>query len=207
MNIAEVTSALARELETSELEPLDENFYKEALNLLKSLRESMETDIFANYEYRVIVSSLRKIFLLRIKKLVNSILEQGTVPDIELPEEERKIAEQLIEVIRFFQGELKKESVEKRVEARGITTQGKEEEDRGHIESLQKEERKQRPIIKQGVLVIFSKPYSKILIEGLPLGPFSSGDLAFIPRRLAEELREKGIVDILEEFSLVENTG
>jgi|GEM_PF-669288 len=206
MNIAEVTSALARELETSELEPLDENFYKEALNLLKSLRESMETDIFAEYEYRVIVSSLRKIFLLRIKKLVNSILEQGTVPDIELPEE-RKIAEQLIEVIRFFQGELKKESVEKRVEARGITTQGKEEEDRGHIESLQKEERKQRPIIKQGVLVIFSKPYSKILIEGLPLGPFSSGDLAFIPRRLAEELREKGIVDILEEFSLVENTG
>ncbi len=207
MNIAEITSALARELETSELEPLDENFYKEALNLLKSLRRNTETDIFANYEYQIIVSSLRKIFLIRIKKLVNSILEQGTAPDIKLPEEERKVAEQIIEIIRFLQGELKEESAEKTTKAREVTTQMKKEEDSGHIESLQKEERKQRPIIKQGVLVIFSKPYSKILIEGLPLGPFSIGDLAFIPRRLAEELREKGIVDILEESSLVENTG
>lgn len=49
------------------------------------------------------------------------------------------------------------------------------------------------------VLVSFRSPCSKTMVRGAVLGPFSEGDLAYLPREVAAALVEQGVAEIVGE--------
>ena len=72
------------------------------------------------------------------------------------------------------------------------------------IEKIRKEslgEQKREKRVRGGVLVAFTKSYGKLLLEeGGVMGPFTTGDLAFLPLHVAEELRRRGVVEVIAQF-------
>ncbi len=49
------------------------------------------------------------------------------------------------------------------------------------------------------VLVSFKSPCSKTMVRGAVLGPFSEGDLAYLPKEVAMALVEQGVAEIVGE--------
>jgi len=174
MDTAEITNALLRELETKDVLELSPDFYERACKHLETLREKGSSDVFARYEAELLQKTLEKLYLLRVEKIITHMIRTGEKPGVSLPEVERRVVEAVSGFLAVLRGE---EKVEEEV----------------------KEKRRVR--LKDGVLVIFLKPYSRILLEqGVSLGPFSRGDLAFLPKGLAKELSAKGVVELFEEL-------
>lgn len=123
------------------------------------------------YEGRALRKTLGKLFLMRIEKLLKYHMKTSRFPEVSLPSEEEEVIRKIKEFLEIF-------------ESRGIAP-------RAETAGLGLRE--------EGVLVFFLKPYSKIAVEGgRVLGPFSKGDLAYIPRKIADSLESDGIVEILE---------
>ena len=180
MDTAEVTNALLREISTRDVLDLSPDFYERAAKLLETLREKGERDLFARYEATLLQRTLEKLFLIRVEKIVTHMLRTGRKPEAKLPREEIEVVRALERALGAVRGE--------------VTIQ----ETLAEVQPVSKG----RVKVRDGVLVMFLKPYSKIMLEqGIALGPFSRGDLAYLPRNLAKELSEKGVVELFEELS------
>ncbi len=167
MDYSRIVNVFIAELESPKLYELDTNFYKQALDYVKRL----EAKDGNKYEAKVLRRTLEKLFILRLEKIIKHIWRTGEKPNIKLPMEEAVLLNEIERIVS--------------------TIRGKEEgiEEIKHI-SMSKE-------IK-GVLVYFTKPYSRIMLkEGVILGPFSQGDIAFLPREIAKELESKGVIKIM----------
>ncbi len=183
MAVSEVTNALMRELEVSHVLDLSPDFYEKVKKAIASLEERGKEDEVAKYEAALLKKTVERLFLLRLSKIITYMIREEDVPRAVLPKEERAV----IEVVRSQLGKLLGEEEVIEVEAR-------------EKEKVVRVERKPNLKVLDGVLVVFLKPYSRLMLEGgLALGPFESGDLAYLPRQLAEELNEKGFVELLEK--------
>jgi len=182
MAVSEVTNALMRELEVSHVLDLSPDFYEKVKKAIASLEERGEKDEVAKYEAILLKKTVERLFLLRISKIINYMIRESAVPRAVLPKEERAVIKAIKSQLDSLLGE---EVIEAEVEK---------------AERIVRVEKKTSLKVLDGVLVVFLKPYSRLMLKGgLALGPFETGDLAYLPRQLAEELDEKGFVEVLRK--------
>lgn len=170
MDYSRIVNVFIAELESPKLYELDIDFYKQALSYVKRL----ETTDGSEYEAKVLRRTLEKLFILRLEKMIKHLWRTGEKPDIKLPLEEAAVLDEIEKTVSVI---------------RGLERDVKGEMDLKH--TLVDKEAK-------GVLVYFTKPYSRIMLkDGMILGPFSQGDIAFLPKEVAKELESKGVIKIM----------
>ena len=177
-SLAELQSALRRELESDDLMELEEDFYVKVRKTLTGLHptgKEPSSETQAVYMERA-RETLEKLFLLRLKKEIEHILRYGEKPKKRMPKEESEVLDNILKSLSLI-----------------IRTTPEEKPP-----SIKSKELTYKPEISDLVLVSFKKPYSKILIaEGMILGPFLPGDVAIIPRKVASELESSQILEII----------
>jgi hypothetical protein len=167
---SQVQSALSRELLSSELEPLERDFYRRALQVAKEAERAGD-----KVTAELLRNSVRLLFLLRLQKELRQIAEGRSLPQ-NIPEEEKAVIDFVGRILASL-GEAP-EAAEKQVKQ-------------------QKLEERAPGAMEESVLVAFLKPYPRMVDRGLTLGPFKAGDVARIPRRIAEELSKENYVEII----------
>ena len=176
--LAELQSALRRELESDDLMELEEDFYAKVKKTLASLHltgREPSSEARAIYMERA-RETVEKLFLLRLKKEVEHILRYGEKPKKRMPKEESEVLDNILKSLTLI-----------------IRTTSEE-----IPSSIKSKESIYKPESSSFVLVSFKKPYSKILIsEGMILGPFLPGDVAIIPRKVASELESSQILEMI----------
>ncbi len=171
MSSSQVQSALSRELLSSELEPLERDFYRRALQVAKEAERAGD-----KVTAELLRNSVRLLFLLRLQKELRQIAEGRSLPQ-NIPEEEKAVIDFVGRILASL-GEAP-EAAEKQVKQQEL------------------EERAPGARMEESVLVAFLKPYPRMVDRGLTLGPFKAGDVARIPRRIAEELSKENYVEII----------
>uniref|UniRef100_A0A7C1SMS5 Gins51 C-terminal domain-containing protein n=1 Tax=Thermofilum pendens TaxID=2269 RepID=A0A7C1SMS5_THEPE len=171
MSSSQVQSVLSRELLSSELEPLEKDFYKKALQAVKEAERAGD-----RVTAELLKNSVRLLFLLRLQKELRRVAEGEDVPQ-NIPEEEKA-------VIDFVRGVLSSLGEPSAAAEKQVKLQT--------LEESAPEARRE-----EGVLVAFLKPYPRIVDKGLTLGPFKAGDVARIPKRIAEELSKENYVEVI----------
>jgi hypothetical protein len=168
---SQVQSALFRELLSGELEPLERDFYRRVYQAVKEAERSGDK---ATAE--LLRNSVKLLFLLRLQKVLRKMAEgKETLPNV--TDEEKT-------VIDFIKGVLS---------SLGEAPVAVKEQTRlQDLEEKSPETRKE-----ESILVAFLKPYPRIVDRETALGPFKAGDLARIPRRIAEELSRENYVEII----------
>lgn len=180
MSHSELMATFLKELLSNGLDSLNVNYYANVLKDVERLRESGD----CGYDCDVLLNTIKYIFLLRLEKAIRYIRRYGEKPQVELPAEEAEVIKKVFSILERWQAEGSGEAE--------ISTE-KGEEDLGSEEGVFEEKRRF-----EGLLVAFLKPHPKILYEGGSIGPFSRGDIAYVPRKIAKELEEKGYVEIIE---------
>ncbi len=184
MSHSELMATFLKELLSNDVDSLNVNFYADILKEIRRLEESGSCE----YECVLLLNTIKYMFLLRLEKVIRYIRRHGKKPSIELPAEEAEVIEKIISILERWE-------IEKSGEAEISTEEGEEES----TEELLEEERK--PIEERkfdGTLVAFLKPHPKIMYEKGNIGPFSRGDIAYIPKKIAKDLEKKGYVEIIE---------
>lgn len=167
MDYSTIVNIFINELESSSLRELEPDFYSKALRYVKGLESAKGHE----YEARVIRKTLEKLLVLRLEKIIRQLWRTGERPEVGIAKEEAEILSMIEETLATLKGK------GKHIEEEKIVHKQTEEE---------------------GVLVYFLKPYSRIMLsEGMMLGPFSQGDIAFLPSEVAKELKEKGVVRVI----------
>jgi len=168
---SQVQSALSRELLSSELEPLERDFYRKAMQAAKEAERAGD-----KVTAELLRNSVRLLFLLRLQKELRQMAEGRDLPR-NIPEEEKAVID-FVGRILLSLGEAPAAAEEQL----GLQTLER------RAPGVRREE---------GVLVAFLKPYPRIVDKDLTLGPFKAGDVARIPKRIAEELSKENYVEII----------
>lgn len=177
--LAELESALRRELASDELLDLEEDFYSKARKLLNDIRRAQSESAGAS---RVIEERIRetieKLFLFRLKKELEHLLRYGEIPKKSIPQEERQV---LISINKILSAITQTSIKEGKTSGEGRAPKS------GSPTKLS--------------LVVFRKPYSKILLsEKGVLGPFAPGDVAIVPEAVANELKRSQVLEVIADF-------
>lgn len=175
---------LSRELLSPDLEKLEADFYKKTLKAVQEYRSSGD-----QVTAEMLVYSLKLLLLVRVQKELRVLVERGEIPP-GIPEEEMGILECVRRVLLSFEGK-SEPPVEDHPAQLGVADTPKldvsaERAGAGHPSE-----------VGEAVLVSFLKTYPRIIDRDISLGPFRRGDLARIPRRIAEELAREGYIEIL----------
>ncbi len=187
MSHSEILATFVKELLSQEIDSLNVNFYANILERIRKLKEAGNCD----HECGMLLNTIRYMFLLRLEKEIAYIRRHGRKPEVELPAEEAKIIESITRILRGWEefSQLFGGDREPERESSSVNDKGVREVIREGAE---------RSTVFEGALVSFLKPHPKILYKGGSLGPFSKGDIAFIPRKIALELESKGYVELIE---------
>jgi len=179
--LAELESALRRELETDELLDLEEDFYSKIRKLLTDIHQirNKSLEIIPILEERV-CKTVEKLFLIRLKKELEHLLRYGEIPKKSIPKEEHQILINIMKIISTI--------TQFAIEEAKIVSENKI-----CISKID--------FIGKLSLVVFRKTYPKLLIsdKGV-LGPFSPGDIAIVPEAVANELKKLQVLDVIAEF-------
>ncbi len=185
MSASELTALLLKELLSEEVDSLESKYYEQILKLIKELEEKSEL----RGEAAILRNTLRYLFLYRLEKEIRHIRKHGARPAVELPLEEAQILGCIEEALRKLTGE---ENIEASIEKEALL---EEPEEKGRVPLVEPPRRGRY----EGVIAVFLQPHPRIMDKGVSLGPFSKGDIAYLPRRIAKELEEKGVVEVLGE--------
>lgn len=183
--LAELQSALRRELETGELLDLEEDFYDTVQSWLKSLSTRAEEGAAELPDELVerAKMTVKKLFLLRLVKELNYIWTHDCMPEKRLPKQEASVLESILGTINRITGE--------------------EAEKHGGMEETIKVTLSPARGLNVVALVFFKKPYSKLMLSnGKLLGPFAAGDIAIVPLSDAAMLANAEIVEVLMSFTV-----
>jgi len=186
VSVSELTALLLKELLTDDVDRLDSDYYKRVLEAVSKLEE----DADFHGEAAVIRSTLRYIFLYRLEKEIAFLRKHGEPPGVELPEEEASVLSRIEDIVAVLLGE---ESGGPGVAGAGLTVSS------GGAVASETDRGGPRRRVFEGSIVVFLQPHPRIMDKDVSLGPFARGDVAHIPRKMAKELEEKGIVEILSE--------
>ncbi len=183
VSVSELTALLLKELLSDSVDRLESDYYKQLLEAV----ERLERDAEFRGEAAVVRSTLRYIFLYRLEKEIAYLRKHGEPPQVELPEEEARILLQIENIINTILG---------RGSAPSSTPAAPESKRESEPKPIN---RKPARRVFEGSIVVFLQPHPRIIDKDVSLGPFAKGDIAHIPRRMAKELEEKGIVEILAD--------
>jgi len=181
LSTSQVQVALSRELLSPDLEPLESDFYKKAVKMIKEAQSSGD-----QVTAELLLQSLKLLLAVRVQKELQMLFKKGEVP-AGIPEEERSIVDCIRRVFLLFEGSKAPEEDEQALlrgpesKAEAFSTGGEAAASRA----------------REVVLVSFLKPYPKIVDHGASLGPFKRGDIALLSRKMAEELEKGGYVEII----------
>jgi len=184
VSVSELTAALLKELLSDEIDGLSRDYYKRVIEKMRELEEKAEL----RGEAEFIRNTLRYLYLYRLEKEISYLRRHGELPRVELPEEEMRVLDQVRNIISIISGE--------EAEEEGEGPEPVPHEPAGETVVPASKPRKGRRDY-EGTLVVFLQPHPKILDKGLAIGPFAKGDIAYIPKKFARELEEKGIVEVL----------
>lgn len=181
MSTSQVQVALSRELLSPELEPLDSDFYKKAVKMIKEAQSSGD-----RITAELLAHSLKLLLVLRVEKELQILFKKGEVP-AGIPEEERSILECVKRVLLLFESSEAPERDERASPSKTVSK----------AEALPTAGEVAVSKTREAVLVSFLKPYPKIIDRGASLGPFRPGDMALLSRKMAEELEREGYVEVI----------
>jgi len=175
VDFATIFTKLINEMLNTDLEILEQDFYEKVVEYLR--RESA-----VKHTVKIALSTLRVLFLIRLIKEISLIYRGSFQQSVSsLPRLEREVLEKVISALetlnadpQLYQRTEEKESVSAAYRSAGSTQARKREEK---------------------TLVFFLQPYPKIIDHDLSLGPFSKGDVAYLPKRLAKELVASGYAE------------
>ncbi|RLE64240.1 MAG: hypothetical protein DRJ49_01740 [Thermoprotei archaeon] len=163
---SEIVKNYIRELTSSEILELSEDYYERAIAYLSELRSRGEYDKRALEEYEILEDALKFTLLLRLKKIIESILNGEKVMYERLLNYEKDALRGILDSIR---------RLTEQTEERGRRIPRREH---GHI------------------LVRFLKRYPKIIASnGRSYGPFKKEDLAYLPAIDVKFLKSKNVVE------------
>ncbi|HDH06772.1 MAG TPA: hypothetical protein ENF87_00205 [Thermoproteales archaeon] len=174
MSYSEILKVFEAELESDKLQVIDFTFYtksREYLSkLLKKASEAssdVEKSLYLK-EAKLVSTLLEKIFLLRMSKMLD-MLFRG-----EVEKAEKNLAKEEVEFMKYLSNFLER------------------------LRTVESSKTVKPPGKLMGLLVRFKKPYSRLILEnGSVMGPFHTGDIAYLPRKNAVELSKNDIVDII----------
>ncbi|NJE84241.1 hypothetical protein E3E23_00055 [Thermococcus sp. CX2] len=179
MDIIKLRELLERELSSSELAELDEDFYREFDSLIKALKLSAESshERGEDIEERLYLAQLniaerlmREIIKIRLHKIVDLAVEG--LPYGMTAEEKR-----IFTILRAF---IEREEIPVEVPTEGVEK----------VEEVPEEEPLPRREIREAYLVKIDIP--KVLDPELrEYGPFKAGDLVTLPKAIAKVLLER----------------
>lgn len=176
--LAELQSALKRELESEDLVELEEDFYvkvRKTLAKLQLTEKEPSSEVLAIYAERA-RETVGKLFLLRLKKELEHMLRYGEKPRKPMPKEESEVLDNIVKTLSVITRAVSEETHQP-TKSKDLTLKSE---------------------TSNFVLTIFKKPYSKILIaDGRVLGPFLPGDIAIMPRKVASELESAQALEIV----------
>ncbi|MEM0458611.1 MAG: hypothetical protein QXZ31_01965 [Thermofilaceae archaeon] len=184
--LTELQSALRRELETGELLDLEEDFYDNVQNWLKSLSTETgrnTTELPDELAERA-KATVKKLLILRLTKELNYLWTHGVIPEKRLPKQEAALLKSILSILSKITCEEAKEQEEV-----------PEREDRSTALPVRG--------FNMMALVSFKKPYTKLVLSnGKLLGPFSIGDIAVLPLSDADMLARDETVEIIMSFTV-----
>ncbi len=161
-------NVLKREIESSEVYPLEADFYakiKVRLSEVCKVAVSGEVskELLEGWVKRI-RSTMLSILFLRLTKELLYVWFRGEKPNVTIPKEEAEILDKILETLSNI-SKLEISPSQDKVEAPPKLS-----------------------------IVSFLKPYSKVVLsDGRILGPFSAGDVAIIPGVDAAELERVGV--------------
>jgi len=157
-----------KEMKERDLTPLTRDFYKNVLASLFAEKEgkSLKAEI-KTLERDTVREMLVEMFLCRVVKVIEIMLNSGEVDLSQLTDEEVEVVEKINEILNKFR---------------------------------RSEEITIKEIIPQNVLVVFVRPHPPFLASNKKIyGPFSEGDVAYLPIVDVTDLKNKGVVTIIKE--------
>lgn len=175
MSYDEIKATFVREIENQSILEIDIDFYAKAMKIIKKNLSSEDEE--KKLEAKILLTTLKKLFLIRLIKLFNHVIMHESKPSFPLPYEENKILE---EVEKIF-------NIEKSENKPILEIKITEKEEKEEVGSQEKH------------LVEFLKPYGRIMtISGKAVGPFEKGDIAYLPLLYIKSLLEKNIIRVLD---------
>ncbi len=210
----EVYDAWKKERATTELRPIQRNFFDDVLSYIDGLKNRIETttnELLAEIwkkELYYTIAMVKDLILLRFKKLLQIIFEESGKPDFEkLSDFELKIAAHLLEISKIINDVLdalsKGKKITIKVEDKNLETV-KEIVEVGEVI----EDKKAQELPKESEAEEYKTEYITIRIkEDLPeitgidlnrYGPFKKGDIVKLPKDNALALVNDNLADFVK---------
>jgi len=167
---SEIVKSYIKELTSNEILELREDYYERAIEYLRDLRTRGEHDKRVLEEYEILGEALKFTFLIRLKKVLDAILNGEEVMYERLLNYERDALRGVLDVIRKLTTEIEK----------------------GEGGKVARREQRR-------ILVRFLKKYPKIIASnGRSYGPFKEEDLAYLPSLDVRFLKDRKIVEEIQ---------
>lgn len=178
--LTELQSALKRELESGDLTDLEEDFYSKVRKALAELQSSggHAAPGAASTLIERARRTAEKLFLLRLVKSLDYMLKHGEKPPIRMPREEAEILDIVLKTLSAITDSSPRARAERKERAPGSAR-----------------------AVSEYALIAFRKAYSKVMMpDGRVLGPFQPGDVAIVPKRVADELAASRVAEVIAEL-------
>jgi len=159
-----------KEMKERDLVPLPRDFYERVLmSLYRKEKHEGLRAEVKTLENNVIRKMLVEMFLCRMAKIIEMMISSKEINLKQLTNEEIEVFENISKVVNKL----------KRVEKKDILID---------------------KVVPRNVLVIFTEPHPPFLASDKRMyGPFSKGDVAYLPVVDVSDLRRKGVVTIIKE--------